>query len=113
MAAKPANPKYVAKSYEQMQYPGQHIQIDVKFVPSVCLANKTKRKRFSSYGGLDKTTIFQVRLMEHEIRHKLIRPFPDIMVKWKEVTERTMSASMRHIFSIPLRTLRNKPQELQ
>lgn len=75
MAAKPANPKYVAKSHEQMQYPGQHIQIDVKLVPSVCLVNETKRKRFSSYGGLDKPTIFQVRLMEHGIRHKLIRPF--------------------------------------
>ena len=131
MAVKPPNPKYVAKPYEQMQYPGQRIQIDVKFVPSVCLVNEAKgqrfyqytaideysrwrfveafeehssyssclflehlikafpcpiecvqtdngqefTKRFSSYGGSDKPTIFQVRLMEHNIHHKLIRPF--------------------------------------
>ncbi len=37
MAVKPANPKYVAKPYEQMSYPGQRIQIDVKFVPFVSL----------------------------------------------------------------------------
>ena len=32
-----ANPKYVPKQYEQMQYPGQRVQIDVKYVPSSCL----------------------------------------------------------------------------
>ena len=32
-------------------------------------------KRFSSHGGSDKPTIFQIRLREHGIRHKLIRPF--------------------------------------
>ena len=131
MAVKPANPKYVAKPYEQMQYPGQRIQIDVKFVPSVCLVNEAKgqkfyqytaideysrwrfveafeehssyssavfldhlvkafpcpiecvqtdnglefTERFCSYGGSEKPTIFQVRLSEYGIRHKLIRPF--------------------------------------
>ena len=30
------NPKYVPKPYEQMQYPGQRVQVDVKFVPKVC-----------------------------------------------------------------------------
>ena len=131
MAVKPANPKYVAKPYEQMDYPGQRIQIDVKFVPSVCLVNEAKgqkfyqytaideysrwrfveafeehssyssaqflehlikafpcpiecvqtdngqefTKRFSPYGGSDKPTLFQVRLMEHGIKHKLIRAF--------------------------------------
>ena len=34
MAVKPKNPK----PYEQMTYPGQRVQIDVKFVPSACLA---------------------------------------------------------------------------
>ena len=28
--------KYVPKPYEQMQYPGQRVQVDVKFVPKVC-----------------------------------------------------------------------------
>ena len=34
------NPKYVAKPYEKMQYPGQRGQIDVKYVPSVCLVGE-------------------------------------------------------------------------
>lgn len=131
MAVHLPNPKYVPKPYEQMDHPGQRIQIDVKFVPSVCLVNEAKghhfyqytaideysrwrfveafeehssyssalflehlikafpcpiecvqtdngqefTKRFSSHGGSDKPTIFQLRLMEHGIRHKLIRPF--------------------------------------
>ena len=130
-AVKPPNPKYVPKPYEQMDHPGQRVQIDVKFVPSVCLVNEAKgkkfyqytaideysrwrfveafeehssyssmlflehlvkafpcpiecvqtdngqefTKRFSSNGGSDKPTIFQVRLQQLGIRHKLIRPF--------------------------------------
>ena len=131
MAVKPANPKYIAKPYEQMTYPGQRVQIDVKFVPSVCLVNEAKgqkfyqytaideysrwrfveafeehssyssaqflehlirafpctiecvqtdngqefTKRFAAHGGCDKPTLFQIRLSEHGIRHKLIRPY--------------------------------------
>ena len=37
---KPANPKYVSKPYEQMQYPGQKVQIDVKYVPQSCLVGE-------------------------------------------------------------------------
>ena len=37
MAVKLPNPKYVPKPYEKMQYPGQRVQIDVKFVPASCL----------------------------------------------------------------------------
>ena len=44
-AQKLPNPKYVAKPYEQMLYPGQRIQIDVKFVPSVCLVGDAEGKK--------------------------------------------------------------------
>ncbi len=37
MAEKLPNPKYVPKPYEQMKYPGQRVQIDVKYVPKACL----------------------------------------------------------------------------
>ena len=40
MAIKPPNPKYIPKPYEQMQYPGQRVQIDVKFVPAACLVGE-------------------------------------------------------------------------
>jgi len=41
--AKPAKKKYIPKPYEQMQYPGQRIQIDVKHVPKACIADPTLR----------------------------------------------------------------------
>jgi transposase InsO family protein len=40
MAVKLPNPKYVPKPYEKMQYPGQRVQIDVKFVPASCLVGE-------------------------------------------------------------------------
>lgn len=53
MAVKPKNPKYIAKPYEQMRYPGQRIQIDVKFVPSVCLVNQAAGQKFYQYTAID------------------------------------------------------------
>ncbi|MFR2372116.1 MAG: hypothetical protein ACLS8T_31410 [Anaerobutyricum sp.] len=38
LAQKLPNPKYIPKPYEQMKYPGQRIQVDVKFVPHVVLS---------------------------------------------------------------------------
>ena len=37
MAVKLPNPKYIPKPYKQADYPGQKVQIDVKYVPSSCL----------------------------------------------------------------------------
>ena len=54
MAIHPKNPKYIPKPYEQMQRPGQRIQIDVKFVPSVCLTNPDlSGKHFFQYTAID------------------------------------------------------------
>ena len=36
-AKKLPNPKYKPKKYEDMRYPGERVQIDVKFVPQSCL----------------------------------------------------------------------------
>ena len=41
--AKPAKKKYIPTPYEQMQYPGQRIQIDVKHVPKACIADPPLR----------------------------------------------------------------------
>ena len=43
MAIKPPNPKYVPKPYEQMTYPGQRVQVDVKVVPRKCIADPELR----------------------------------------------------------------------
>ncbi len=53
-AVHPPNPKYIPKPYEQMNYPGQRIQVDVKFVSSTCLKNsKVIGKRFFQYTAID------------------------------------------------------------
>jgi len=46
-------PKYVPKPYEQMLYPGQRVQIDVKHVPSACLSGDAKGQRFYQYTAID------------------------------------------------------------
>ena len=54
MAVHPPNPKYVPKPYEQMDHPGQRIQVDVKFVPSTCLVNsRVIGKQFFQYTAID------------------------------------------------------------
>lgn len=53
MAVKPPNPKYVPKPYEKMRYPGQRFQIDVKYVPAVCLANEAQGQKFYQYTAID------------------------------------------------------------
>ena len=81
-AQKLPNPKYVAKPYEQMLYPGQRIQIDVKFVPSVCLVGDAEGKKFYQYTAIDEysrwryveafeehSTYSSSVFVEHLIRH--------------------------------------------
>lgn len=130
MAVHPPNPKYIPKPYEQMAYPGQHIQVDVRFVPSACLKNSAViGKQFFQYTAIDeysrwrfveafeehntyssalflqhlvkafpvpiecvqtdngteftnrftshrdRPTLFQARLAQYGIMHKLIRPY--------------------------------------
>ena len=50
---KPPNPKYIPKPYEQMTYPGQRIQIDVKHVPAACLAGELKGQKLYQYTAID------------------------------------------------------------
>lgn len=84
MAVKPKNPKYIPKPYEQMSYPGQRIQVDVKFVPSVCLVNQAKGQKFYQYTAIDEfsrwryveafeehSTYSSMKFLEH-----LVKAFP-------------------------------------
>lgn len=84
MAVKPPNPKYIPKPYEQMHYPGERVQIDVKFVPAACLVGKAAGEKFYQYTALDEysrwryveafdshDTYASARFLEH-----LIKRFP-------------------------------------
>ncbi len=47
------NPKYIPKPYEQMQYPGQRVQIDVKFVPQTCIVGQEESAKWYQYTFID------------------------------------------------------------
>ena len=54
------NPKYIPKPYEQMQYPGQRVQIDVKFVPKFCLVGEAAEEGgYYQYTFIDEYSIFR------------------------------------------------------
>jgi transposase InsO family protein len=58
MPTKPKNPKsYRAKPYEQMTYPGERVQIDVKYVPLVC---STTGERYYQYTAIDEYSRYRV-----------------------------------------------------
>ena len=59
MAVKLSNPKYIPKPYEQMQYPGQRGQIDVKFVPAACLVGDALGQKFYQYTFIDEFSRFR------------------------------------------------------
>ena len=59
MAVKQPNPKYIAKPYEQMHYPGQRVQIDVKFVPAACIVGEAKGQNFYQYTAIDEYSRFR------------------------------------------------------
>ena len=59
MAAPLPNPKYVPKPYEQMQYPGQRVQIDVKYVPSVCIVGQEEGTKWYQYTFIDEYSRFR------------------------------------------------------
>ena len=60
MAVKLPNPKYIPKPYEQMSYPGQRVQIDVKFVPKSCLVGEAAQEGgYYQYTFLDEYSRFR------------------------------------------------------
>ena len=84
MALKLQNPKYVPKPYEKMLYPGQRVQIDVKFVPACCLAGAASGQKFYQYTAIDEYSRFRYleAFEEHstyssaQFLEHLIRAFP-------------------------------------
>jgi len=59
VAVRPPNPKYIPKLYEQMQYPGQRVQIDVKHVPAACLVGEASGEKYYQYTALDEFSRFR------------------------------------------------------
>lgn len=59
MAVKLRNPKYIPKEYEQMRFPGQRVQIDVKVVPASCIVGESKGEKFYQYTAIDEYSRFR------------------------------------------------------
>lgn len=59
MAVKPKNPKYIPKPYEKMCFPGQRVQIDVKFVPSSCIVGDAQGEKYYQYTAIDEYSRFR------------------------------------------------------
>ena len=53
------NPKYIPKPYEKMFFPGQRVQIDVKFVPEACIVDDAKGEKFYQYTAIDEYSRFR------------------------------------------------------
>lgn len=58
-AVKPPNPKYAPKPCEQMLYPGQRVQVDVKQVPSACIVGQPEGTKFYQYTAIDEFSRFR------------------------------------------------------
>ena len=54
--------QYSPKPYEQMTYPGQRVQMDVKHVPAACLAGVMKGRKLFQYTAIDEYS--RVRYLE-------------------------------------------------
>ena len=61
------NPKKESKPYEQMQYPGQRVQIDVKYVPKSCLVGEAAED-----GGY-----FQYTFIDEYSRFRILRAYKE------------------------------------
>lgn len=72
MAVKLPNPKYIPKPYEQMQYPGQRVQIDVKFVPKSCLVGQALDEAAENGGYF-----YQYTFLDEYSRFRYLEAFPE------------------------------------
>jgi len=81
MAIKPPNPKYIPKPYEQMQYPGQRVQIDVKHVPSACLTGDAKGHKFYQYTAIDEYSRYRFLMAFQEATTHSSALFLDALMK--------------------------------
>ena len=66
------NPKYVAKPYEQMQYPGQRVQIDVKYVPAACLVGQAAEDAKENGGHY-----YQYTFIDEYSRYRYLEAFKE------------------------------------
>lgn len=80
---KPPNPKYIPKPYEQMTYPGQRVQVDVKVVPLSCIVPNADglQERYFQYTAIDEYSRFRFIAAFKEQSTYSSAQFLDMLVK--------------------------------
>ena len=74
---------YEPKAYQQMTYPGQRVQVDVKYVPMNCLTKELKEQgeRYYQYTAIDEYTRLRVIWFAKEHSTYESSEFVNIIVK--------------------------------
>ena len=83
------NPKYIAKPYEEMTYPGQRIQIDVKHVPASCIVSQDDHRSHKYY---------QFTAIDEYSRFRYVEGFDDIST----YSSKTFLENMLKAFPFPV-----------
>ena len=99
LTVKLPNPKYIPKPYEKMHFPGERVQIDVKFVPESCIVGDAADEKFYQYTAIDEfsrwryleafqehSTYSSTQFLEHLIK---AAPFKILCVQTDNGTEFT------------------------
>ena len=74
---------YEPKAYQQMTYPGQRVQVDVKYVPMKCLTEELRKmgERYYQYTAIDEYTRLRVIWFAKEHSTYESSEFAEIIVK--------------------------------
>ena len=74
---------YEPKTYQQMRYPGERVQVDVKYVPTKCLTEELKEKgeRYYQYTAIDEYTRLRVIWFAKEHSTYESSRFIEVMIK--------------------------------
>ena len=75
--------EYVPKPYEEMEYPGQRIQIDVKYVPKNCLTKELREREeeYFQYTAIDEYTRKRVLWASKEHSTYTSAQFIDVVIR--------------------------------
>ena len=74
--------KYIPKPYQQMTYPGERVQIDVKYVPTNCLSKELREQgeKYYQYTAIDEYTRQRVLWASKEHSTYASAQFIDIVI---------------------------------
>ena len=75
--------EYEPKAYEEMKYPGQRVQIDVKYVPSKSLTKEVREKegRYYQYTAIDEYTRKRILWASKEQSTLASTEFVEVVIK--------------------------------